>query len=135
MFPLVQCFKNFFLSYTKKLFAFSFTLFTSFYSFIYTCLQPFITSYLKYTQTKNDVIYLQLFNNTYITQTLLYHFILTCMSRLWPKKETCIFYLVMKDYGFDIDVRCCGFCKGCNWLWVFGCVGFWCGKVVNIYIF
>ena len=136
MFPLVQCFKTFFsLLHKKKLFAFLFTLFTNFYSFIYTCLQPFMTSHLKYTQTKKNITYLQPFNDTYITPTLLYHFILTYMSRLWPKKGICIFYLVMKAYGFDIDVRYCEFCKCCDWLWVFGCVGFWCGKVVNIFCF
>jgi len=23
-------------------------------------------------------------------------------------------------YGFDVEVRHCGFCKSCDWLWVFG---------------
>ena len=139
-FPLIQYFKTFFLSYTKKkkktlcIFIHPFHP-VHFFFFIYTCLQLFMTSHLKYTQTKNDVIYLQPFNYIYITPTLLYHFILTSMSRLWPKNGTCIFYLVMKAYKFDIDVRCCGFCKSFDWLWVFGCVGFWCGKVLNICCF
>ena len=71
----IQCFKTiicfiwfnilrFFLSFPYKyLFAFLFTIF-HFYSFIYICPQPFMPSHLKYTQTKNDVIYLQPFNNT-----------------------------------------------------------------------
>ena len=71
----IQCFKTiicfiwfnilrFFLSFPYKyLFAFLFTIF-HFYSFIYICPQPFMPSHLKYTQRKNDVIYLQPFNNT-----------------------------------------------------------------------
>ena len=99
LFPLVQCFKAFFLSYTKKkkkkkkqtnkqtnkqtLYIFIHPFHSlHFYYFIYTCLQPFMTSHLKYTKTKKNVAYLQPFNNTYITPTLLYHFILTCMSKL-----------------------------------------------------
>ena len=61
-----------------------------FYSFIYTCPQPFMPSHLKYTD-KSDVIYLQCFNDTYIIPTLWYHLILTRMSRLWPKKRACVF--------------------------------------------
>ena len=25
------------------------------------------------------------------------------------------------DYGFDVEVNCCGLCKGGVWLWVFEC--------------
>ena len=103
-FLLVQCFKTIFvtllfnvlrllivsfgttfqdfssLTKKKKLFAFPFTIFTS--THLYTHPQHFIPSHLKYTQTKNDVIYFQSFNDTYITPTLQYHLIVTRMSRL-----------------------------------------------------
>ena len=27
--------------------------------------------------------------------------------------------------GFDVEVRGdCGFCEGCDWIWVFGCLRF-----------
>ena len=92
LFLLIQCFKiticffcfnisRPFLSHTHTTFCI-FIHPLHFYSFIYTCLQPFITSHLKHTQTKNNVIYLQPFNNTYITPTMSYHLILTCMNRL-----------------------------------------------------
>ena len=134
MFYLVQCFKTFPLSHTQKTIWISIHSF-HFYSFIYTCLQPFMPSYVKYTQTKNNVIYLQPFNNSYITPTLQYHLILIRMSRLWPRKGAFVFYSVMVAYSFDIEVGHCGFCKGCDSLWVFGCLGFWFGKVKNVFCF
>ena len=75
-----------------------------FYSFIYTCSQPFISFNLKYSQTKNDVIYLQPFHDIYITPTLLYHLILTRISRLW-----------VYDKG-----------KGLHFLFSDGSLRFWC---------
>ena len=42
----------------------------NFYSFVYICPQLFMPFHLKYTQTKNDVIYLQPLNTTCITPTL-----------------------------------------------------------------
>ena len=51
-----------------------------FYPFIYTYLQPFMSFHVKYTQTKNDVIYLQYFDDTCLTLTLLFHLILIHMS-------------------------------------------------------
>ena len=56
LFSLVQCFKINLLN---------------FYSFIYS-LQPFMPSHLKYIQTKNDVNYLQPFNDTYLLNTVAY---------------------------------------------------------------
>ena len=38
------------------------------------------------------------------------------------------FYSVMVAYGFDVEVGRCGFCKGCDSLWVFSCLRFWFGK-------
>ena len=75
LFNLVQCFKISHLSHTQKTLCISIYRFY-FYSFIYTCPQPFIPSHLKYTQErkenrrrkKNDVIYFQPFNDTCITQ-------------------------------------------------------------------
>ena len=107
-----------------------------FCSFIYTCPHPFMSSHIKYTQTKNDVIYLQHFNNTYITPTLSYHLILTCrLSKLWPRKGACVFYSVTIAYSFDVEVERFGFYKGCDLLWVFGCLGFWFGKIINVFYF
>ena len=48
----------------------------------HACPQLLVSSYFKYTQTKNNVIYFQSFNDTYVASTLQYHFILTRMSRL-----------------------------------------------------
>ena len=140
----IQCFKiiicfiwfkflRIFLSLTyKKLFAFLFTIFTStpLYTHVYNPSCHPISNTLR---QKNDVIYIQPFNYTYIIPTFWYHLILTCMSKLWPRKGACIFYLVMVAYGFDIEVGCCRFCKGCDALWVFGCLRFWFGKVINVW--
>ena len=84
---------------------------------------------------KNNVIYLQPFKDTYITLALWYHLILTCVSRLWPRKGGCIFYSVMVAYGFDVEIRCCGFCEDCDSLWVFGSLRFCFGKVINVFCF
>ena len=81
LFHLVQCFKTFHFSHTQKTLCISIHHFY-FYSFIYTCPQPFISSYLKYTQKKMISIQFQPFNDTYITPTLQYHLIVTRMSRL-----------------------------------------------------
>ena len=51
------------LSHTQKTICISIHHF-HFYSFIYTCPYPFMPSHLKYFPTKNDVIYLQPFNDT-----------------------------------------------------------------------
>ena len=66
LFSLVQCFKINLLN---------------FYSFIYS-LQPFMPSHLKYISTKNDVIYLEPFNDTCLALTLSSHLILTRLSWL-----------------------------------------------------
>ena len=58
LFHLVQCFKTFPLSHTHKTLCISIHHF-HFYSFTYTWPQPLMSSHLKYTQTKNDIIYLQ----------------------------------------------------------------------------
>ena len=69
LFPLIQCFKTFHLSHTQKTPCISIHHF-HFYSYIYTCPQPFISSYLKYTQKKMISIQFQPFNDTYITPTV-----------------------------------------------------------------
>ena len=93
-FYLVQCFKTFLLSYTQKSICISLRLF-HFYSFIYTCPQPSMSSHPKYTQIKKKKCHLpsslQPYNDTNITPTLSYHLILTCMSRLWLRKGACFF--------------------------------------------
>ena len=50
-----------------------------------------------------------------------YHLILTHMSRLWPRKEPCVFYSVMVAYGFDVEVRHCKFCEDFDSFRVSGC--------------
>lgn len=64
-----------------------------FYS-IYTRPQSLIPSHLKYTQTKNDVIYLEPFNDTYLILSLFSHLFGTRMSwlRLWPRKRGLVFF-------------------------------------------
>ena len=69
-----------------------------------------MSSHVKYTQTKNDVIYLQSFDDTYLTLTLLSHLILTHMSWLQLRKGGLHFILNNNDnYDFDVKVRLCGF--------------------------
>ena len=41
----------------------------------------------------------------------------------------------MVAYGFDVIVRHCGFCEGCDFLWVFGCLRFGFGKVIIVFCF
>ena len=134
MFQLVQCFKTFSLSHIQRTLCIFIHPF-NFYSFIYTCSQSFVSSHIKCTKIKNYVIYLQPFNDTYITLILQYYVILTCMSRLWPRKEACVFYSMTIAYSFDVEVKHCGFFEVCDSLWVFGCLGFWFGKVINEFCF
>ena len=75
-----------------------------FYPFIYIYLYPFMSSHVKYTYNKNDVIYLQFFNNTYLTLTLLFHLILTNMSLLQRRKGG--LHFILSDNGnYDFDVK------------------------------
>ena len=61
---------------------------------------------------KNDVIYLQFFDDTYLALTLLFHLILTLMSWLQPRKGD--LYFILSDNGnYDLMLRLdiveCGF--------------------------
>ena len=133
LFHLVQYFKTFFLSCTKKHSLHFYSPFSTvalllLYTHMPTAFHD-ISSQIHSNQKRCHIpstFQLYLHNSNTVVP-----FYPDYMSRLWPKNGTCIFYLVMKAYKFDIYVRCCGFCKGCDWLWVFGCVGFWCGKVLN----
>ena len=59
---------------------------------------------------KNDVIYLQSFDDTYLALTLLFHLILPCLSWLQLRKEGLHFILSDNgDYDFDVKVGHCGF--------------------------
>ena len=81
--------------------------------------------YVKYTQTKNDVIYVQSFDNTYFALTLLFHLILTCMSWLQPRKGDLHFILSDNDnYDFDIKVGRYGFVSFINDVIDRGCLGY-----------
>ena len=80
-----------------------------FYPFIYTHPWPFMPSHVKYTQTKNNVIYLQSFNDNYLPLTWLFHLILTYISWLQPRKRG--LHFILSDDGnhkFDVKVRHCG---------------------------
>ena len=64
---------------------------------------------------KNDVIYLQSFDDTYLALTLLSHLILTCISCLQPRKGGIYFILNDNDnYDFDVTVRHYGFVSFVN---------------------
>ena len=63
-------------------------LYTHTHTHTHTHPQPFVPSHVKYTQTKNNVIYLQFFNDTYLALTLLFHLILTGMSWQQSRKGT-----------------------------------------------
>ena len=72
-------------------------------------------SHVKYTQTKNNVIYLQSFNDNYLPLTWLFHLILTYISWLQPRKEG--LHFILSDDGnhdFDVKVRHCGFVSFVN---------------------
>ena len=60
--------------------------------------------HVKYTQTKNDVIYLQFFNDTYLVLILLFYLILTCMNWLQPRKRG--MHFILSDNGnYDLDIK------------------------------
>ena len=81
--------------------------------------------HVKYTQTKNDVIDLQSFDDTYLALTLLFHLILIRMSWLQPRKRGLHFILSDNgNYDFDIKVRCCGFVSFINDVIDCGCFFF-----------
>ena len=66
--------------------------------------------HVKYIQTKNNVIYIQFFDDTYLVLTLMFHLILTRMSWLQPRKEDLHFILSDNgNYDFDVKVGDCGF--------------------------
>ena len=72
--------------------------------------------HFKYTPTKNDVIYFQHFNNTYLTPTLSTYMILTRMSWQCQGRGLAFFYWVTTTYGFDVEVKHYGFCTSCDCL-------------------
>ena len=75
------------------------------------------------TQTKNDVIYLQFFDDSYLALTLLSHLILTRMSWLQPRKGSLHFILSDNNYyDFDVKVRRCGFVGFVNDVIDYGCL-------------
>ena len=93
-----------------------------FYPFIYT--HGPLCHPMSNTQTKNNVIYLQSFNNTCLALTLLFHLILTCMSWLQPKKGGLHFILSDKgNYDFDVKVEYCRFVGFINDMVDYGCLG------------
>ena len=80
--------------------------------------------HVKYTQTKNDVIDLQSFDDTYLALTLLFHLILIRMSWLQPRKRGLHFILSDNgDYDFDVKVKHYGFVSFVNDMINRGCLG------------
>ena len=78
--------------------------------------------HVKYTCTKDDVIYLQFFNLTYLALTLLFHLNLTRMSWLQPRKGGLHFILSdNNNYNFDIKVGSCRFVGFVNYVDVIDC--------------
>ena len=85
---------------------------------------------------KNKVIYLYSFKDTYIISILWYHLIQTCVSRLWPRKGDCIFFIQMKEaYRLMLKSDVVDFVKVVICFWVFGCLRFWFEKVINVFCF
>ena len=85
----------------------------------------FMPSHVKYTQTKNNVIYLQSFDNIYLALTLLFHLILTRMSWLQPRKGG--LHFILNDngiYNFDVKVGHCGFVGFVNDVIECRCLGY-----------
>ena len=82
-------------------------------------------SHVKYTQIKNNVIYLQFFNDTYLVLTLLFHLILTHMSWLQPRKGGGLHFILSdnSNYNFDVKVRRCGFVNFINYIINCECLG------------
>ena len=69
-----------------------------------------MSSHVKYTQARNNVIYLQSFDDTYLALTFLSHQILTSMSWLQSRKGGLQFILSdNSNYVFDIKVGHCKF--------------------------
>ena len=78
--------------------------------FTYTYTLSFMLSHVKFTQTKNDVIYLQFFDDINLVLTLVSHLILTDMNWLQPRKRGLHFILNNNgNYDFDIKVGRYGF--------------------------
>ena len=80
--------------------------------------------HIKYTQTKNDVIYLQSFDNTYLGLILLSHLILTRMN--WLQRRKGGIHFILSDngnYDFDVKVGYCGFVGFVNDVIDCGCLG------------
>jgi len=66
--------------------------------------------HVKYIQTKNNVIYIQFFDDTYLVLILMFHLFLTRMSWLQPRKEDLHFILSDNgNYDFDVKIGHCGF--------------------------
>ena len=94
--------------------------------YIYLPITPsfYLMSNTHYTQTKNDVIYLQSFDNIYLALTLLFHLILTRMSWLQPMKGGLHFILNdNSNYYFDAKVERCEFVGFVNGVIDFECLG------------
>ena len=83
----------------------------------------YLMSNTHYTQTKNDAIYFQSFDDIYLALTLLFHLILTRMSWLQPRKGDLYFTLSDNNkYNFDVKVEHCGFVSFVNDVIDYGCL-------------
>ena len=112
---MVQCSKTFPLSHKHtKLFAFQFIIFTSYISTpLYIPTHSPSCHLMSNTQTKNDIIYLQSFDDIYLVPTInivvpsnfnAYDYELTTI-----KEKNLHFILTDSDnYDFEIKIYCCG---------------------------
>ena len=103
--------------------------------FIYIYLYPFMSSHVKYTQTKNDVIYLQSFDDTCLSLT---YIVVSSNPNLYElattKEGKLAFYIKwQRHYNFDVKVRCCGFVDFVNDVIDYGCLGYvFCFRIKEI---
>ena len=93
-----------------------------FYLFIYTYPQSFMPSQVKYTQTKNDVIQFQFFDDIYLALPLFFHLILTRTS--WLQSRIGGLNFILSNNGnqdFNVKGESCEFVDFVNDVDVIDC--------------
>ena len=95
-----------------------------FYPFIYILPIALHAIHIKYTQTKNDVIYLQSFDDTYLALTYIVVLSNPNLHELATTKEgRLVFYIKWQwHYDFDVKVGRCGFVDFVNDVIDCGCL-------------
>ena len=82
--------------------------------------------HIKYTQTKNDVIYLQSFNNTYLPSSNIIVPSNPNSYELATTKEGGLHFILndIGNYDFDVKVGCCTLVGFVNVVINYGCLGY-----------